>query len=162
DLAGAPELYRELGDARAFSLVHEFFRLTQESVVREGGALVKTVGEGVLAVFSDAAAAGRVGAGLQGVRAKHEARRALRVRAGVHRGPALAATLNDHLDYFGATLSQAMRLPALAGGGELVLTAAVASDPRVAAALEGVGLEGQVEDGGDALGLLHRFHPAGG
>jgi class 3 adenylate cyclase len=76
---------------------------------------------------------------------------------GVHHGPALAATLNDHLDYFGATLNQAMRLPALVEGGEVVLTEAVGSDLRVAALLAGQGLVGSVQKGTETVGFLHRF-----
>jgi hypothetical protein len=67
-----------------------------------------------------------------------------RLRAAVHAGPALAATLNDHLDYFGATVHQAFLALDLADPGAVVLTAAVASDPRVADRLEARGLVGSV------------------
>jgi len=157
DLVGATQLYRDLGDARAFTLIHEYFRLTQESVVNEGGALVKTVGEGILAVFSDPVAAVRVAAGLPALLAKNKTTRALGVRVAGHRGAALAATLNDHLDYFGATLNQAMQLPALVAGGEMVLTQALAADPGVAALLQAKGLTGTVAEGGDTGLVLHRF-----
>lgn len=53
----------------------------------------------------------------------------------MHRGPSLAATLNDQLDYFGATARQATATLQYARGDELVLTRAVASDPEVAAFL---------------------------
>src|SRR5262249_22969898 len=53
DLERAGSLYQELGDARAFALIHEHFRLLDERIRQEGGALVKTVGEGLLASFSD-------------------------------------------------------------------------------------------------------------
>jgi hypothetical protein len=53
----------------------------------------------------------------------------------VHRGPALAATLNDQLDYFGTTARQAARALEYARAGELVLTRVVAADPEVAALL---------------------------
>jgi serine/threonine protein kinase/class 3 adenylate cyclase len=157
DLVGSADLYRDLGDARAFNLIHAYFRLAQKSIVEQGGALVKTVGEGMLAVFSDPTAAVRVALGLQGALDRSE-KKGLQLRVGVHHGPALAATLNDHLDYFGATLSQAMRLPGLVQGGEVVLTEAVASDPRVAALLQGQGLKGTVQ-GGDMV--LHCFRVPG-
>ena len=48
----------------------------------------------------------------------------------------MVATLNDHLDYFGTTVSIASGLPRLARGGSVVLTRPVASDPRVAALLD--------------------------
>src|SRR5262249_54443846 len=125
EVEGAAELYARLGDARAFALIHEHFGLLRERIAAEGGALIKTVGEGVVAAFSDAEAAVRAGLALPADLAGREATRGLRLRVGIHRGPALAATLNDHLDYFGTTVRQALQLPALARGGGLVLTEAV-------------------------------------
>src|SRR5262249_59523498 len=106
-------------------------------------------------------AAVRVAVGLQGLLARHEATKGLAVRVGVHYGPALAATLNDQLDYFGATLNQAMRLPGQVSGGEVVLTEAVASDPRVAALLQAEGLTGTVQ-GGEAGRGPHPLPAPGG
>lgn len=140
----ANHLYEELGDARAFGLIHEHFRLLDEGIRRGGGALVKTVGEGVVAVFSETTAAVRVGLGLQALLAREEATRGLRLRVAVHCGPALAATLNDHLDYFGTTVSQAMQLPQWARGGELILTPVVAAEPGVSALLRKRGVQGEL------------------
>src|SRR5262249_37312953 len=66
DLEQTGSLYDELGDARAFTLVHEHFRLLDERIRRTGGALIKTVGEGVVAAFSEPAAAVEAALSLQG------------------------------------------------------------------------------------------------
>ena len=129
----------EFGDARAFAVLHGYFQAVGEAVQREGGAVVKTVGEGVLASFIDPEAAVRVALELAGG-AVHGAEAPLRPRVAVHRGPVLVATINDRLDYFGATVSLASRLTQRVFGGELVLTHAVASDPQVAALLHARGL----------------------
>jgi hypothetical protein len=50
---------------------------------------------------------------------------------------ALAATVNDQLDYFGATTREAVRALEQARAGDLVLTQAVAADPEVAVLLGG-------------------------
>ena len=97
--------------------------------------MVKTQGEGLVASFSDVTAAVRTALGLPGRLAGDEVTRPLRLRIGVHRGPALAATLNDHLDYFGTTARQAVATLSQARAGELVLTRAVAADPEVATLL---------------------------
>jgi serine/threonine protein kinase/class 3 adenylate cyclase len=146
ELEGAGELYARMGDARAFAVIHEHFRLLRERIAAEGGALVKTVAEGVVAAFAEAEAAVRAGLALQADLAGQEATRGLCLRAGIHRGPALAATLNDHLDYFGTTVRQALELPGQARGGGLLLTEAVAGDPAVAALLRSRGLEGALEE----------------
>jgi len=138
DLDPAGRLYEKLGDARAFDVLHGYLQAVGESVKREGGAVVKAVGEGMLASFIDPAAAVRVGLTLAG-RAVSGAENGLRPRVAVHRGPGMVATINDHLDYFGSTVSQASRLTQRAAGGELVLTQTVASDPEVADVLRSRG-----------------------
>lgn len=142
DLASAGGLYERLGDARAFGVLHEHFRLLNDRIRQEGGALVKTIGEGAWAVFNDPVAAARVALDLPSLVPEQAAD--LRPRAGVHRGPAWAATLNDHLDYFGTTVNQAARLQKLAGAGEVLLSQAVMNDPQVAALLRTRGLDGEL------------------
>jgi serine/threonine protein kinase/class 3 adenylate cyclase len=144
DLDRAGELYEGLGDARAFTLLHEHFRLLDQRIRRHGGAVVKTVGEGVLAAFSEPMGAVQAALGMQALLAQSADLGGLRLRVGVHRGPAMAATFNDQLDYYGATVRQASRLPGLARGGEVILTQAVAGDPQVAALLAARGLEGEL------------------
>ncbi len=143
ELDQGQSLYQSLGDARAFALIHEHLRLLDQHIRRSGGALVKTVDAGVLAVFDDTPSAVGVACELQGLLAKHEATRNLGLRVGVHRGAAMVATLNDHLDYFGATVNLAAKLPRLAGRGQVVLSDAVTADPQVATwlRLRGIGAE---------------------
>jgi class 3 adenylate cyclase len=142
ELEDPDRLYSEEGDARAFTVLHEMFRRLADHVRAGGGAVVKTVGEGVVASFADAEAAVRVALDLPAVLAAGQTGAGLRLRIGVHRGPALAATVNDQLDYFGAVVRQSLALPAAARGGGLVLTEAVAGDPAVAALLHAAGREG--------------------
>ena len=142
--AQADALYQGLGDARAFGVIHEHFRRLGDAIRQGGGAVVKTQGEGVLASFSDVTAAVRTALELPGRLAVDEATRPLRLRVGVHRGPTLAATLNDQLDYFGTTARQAAGTLQYARGGELVLTQAVAADPEVAALLNERRIETEV------------------
>jgi class 3 adenylate cyclase len=148
----AGTLYEALGDARAFGVIHGHYRKAEECVRREGGAVVKTAGEGVVAAFSEPAAAVRAGLDLLGADDPCP-------RVGVHRGPALAATLNGHLDYFGATVALAAQLPRAAAAGEMVLTEPVAGDPRVADLLRARGLTAEVLPGKQLGGLLHRVRP---
>jgi serine/threonine protein kinase/class 3 adenylate cyclase len=159
DLDGAAGLYERRDEARAFGLINEHLRALEEQVRRHGGALIKAVGEGALAVFSEPAAAVRT---LLEMADPHDSA-GVRVRAGAHRGPALAATLTDHLDYFGATVKQAVAVPLLVRGGEWVLSQAVMDDPSVAALLrqQVPPLEGEVFQAdlpGQAGAVLHRFH----
>jgi class 3 adenylate cyclase len=129
-------LYERLGDARAFTAIHEQFEVLGGCLRQHGGAPVKTVGEGIVASFSEPVAA--VAAALELAQALdgQDATRGLSLRVGVHRGPVQVATINDHLDYFGNTARLAARLPRLAPPGGVVLSPAVASDPGVATFLQ--------------------------
>jgi serine/threonine protein kinase/class 3 adenylate cyclase len=137
-------LYTELADAQAFGVIQEHFRLLEDAIRRAGGAIVKTLGEGLVAAFEDPADAVRLGIGLPAMMARGKKTRGLRLRAAIHRGAATSVTLNDRLDYFGATVHRAMRLVGRARGGDLVLSRDVAADPQVTAVLAGRGLEAEV------------------
>src|SRR5205809_826671 len=57
DLKGSTRLYREIGDATAFGHVMSHFDVLKELVADEVGALVKTIGDAVMAVFRQPVAA---------------------------------------------------------------------------------------------------------
>jgi class 3 adenylate cyclase len=129
DVVGSTEMYARTGDARAFRLVREHFDALRDVIALRRGAIVKTIGDAVMAVFADPVDA--VEAALR----FGEAAAPLRLRIGLHRGPCIAMRSNDRLDYFGATVNLASRVGHAAGPGEVLLTTAVADDPRVADAL---------------------------
>lgn len=137
DLVGSTALYQRLGDARAFALVEEHFRVSGEAIERAGGAVVKTMGDAIMATFpslAEAVAASR------SLTEAHEAlgrEHGLGVKIGAHAGPCLAVRANDRLDFFGTTVNLAARLQAQARPGELVLTRESLGDPRLHALLEG-------------------------
>lgn len=130
-LVDAGALFESQGDARAFKVLHDHFRHVDQAVRRSGGATIKTIGDGLVAVFQDAARAADVALAIVADNTTGNDASAI----ALHRGSALVATINDHLDYFGTMVRQAMVLPELAGPGEVVLSTQVASDPAVAALL---------------------------
>jgi class 3 adenylate cyclase len=52
DLKGSTGMYELLGDLNAYALVREHFALLQAAVQEHSGAIVKTIGDAVMAVFS--------------------------------------------------------------------------------------------------------------
>ena len=137
-------LYSGLGDAGAFAVMHEHFLLLEERIRREGGALIKTVGEGGLAAFADSASAVRVGLAMGEILASGERTAGLKARAAIHRGPAIAATINNHLDYFGLSVARASALLRAGGPSDLLLSEEVAADPAVMVILRAMGMEPEV------------------
>ncbi|UJR81550.1 adenylate/guanylate cyclase domain-containing protein [Sandaracinus amylolyticus] len=138
DLTGSTALYEKVGDARAFAIVEDHFRLMERAIAEQGGAIVKTMGDAVMASFASAREA--IAASFAMI-AAHDAKYAsmgLGVKIGVHAGPCLAVRANDRLDYFGTTVNVAARLQAQAKASEVVMTESLSRQPPVRALLEGM------------------------
>ena len=130
DLSGSTALYSRVGDARAFRLVQDHFDLLQSPISAEGGVIVKTIGDAVMAAFPDEPAALRAALAAQAAwpqfAAAHPDGEGVLLKLGVHAGPAYVVTANGALDYFGQTVNLAARLQGAAGEGEIVVVDALA------------------------------------
>ena len=135
DLRNSTKLYREIGDAPAFGRVREHFEVLQRAVDTEGGAIVKTMGDAIMAAFRKPASA---------IRAVWNVQKALSARGdpflsikvGIHHGPCIVVNLNERLDYFGSTVNIAARLPSFSMGGELIFSEPIRNDAEVLEFLE--------------------------
>jgi class 3 adenylate cyclase len=134
DLQGSTALYERVGDAAAFNMVREHFALLASIVRDHDGAVVKTIGDAVMASFGDPAHAVKAALAMQARIIDHE----LVLKLGVHAGPSVVVTMNDRLDYFGSTVNMAARLQGQSKGGDIVLSRTVADDPAVQPLLTGV------------------------
>jgi len=135
DLTGSTALYAEIGDARAFKLVHDHFDVLAAVVAAHRGAIVKTIGDAVMAAFdSELDALGAALAmhrGFDALRADNADAGRTSLKIGAHAGPCYAVTANGVLDYFGQTVNVAARVQGEAGAGELVV-----AEPLARLALE--------------------------
>ncbi len=132
DLRNSTRMYREIGDATAFGRVMNHFDILRQAIADEDGALVKTIGDAVMAVFRHPAAALRAMLRAQQLLAvPQDGNRPLTLKAGIHVGPCIAVTLNGRLDYFGSTVNLAARLEGQSTGDDVVISTAVYSDPEV-------------------------------
>ena len=115
DLKESTALYDRIGDLNAFSLVQQHFDQLQDVTVRNNGAIIKTIGDAVMAAFLDPGRrrGGRAGdAGGDRRLQPGKADRELILKIGIHSGAAIAVTLNERLDYFGQTVNIAARVAA--------------------------------------------------
>jgi class 3 adenylate cyclase len=132
DLRDSTRFYQEIGDAPAFGRVMDHFAVLRKAVAEEDGALVKTIGDAIMAVFRRPVSA---------LRAILDAQRRLAappagappfyLKAGMHHGPCIAVTMNDRLDYFGSVVNMAARLERLSSGEDVIVSDAVRHDPEV-------------------------------
>jgi len=132
DLKDSTRMYREIGDATAFGRVMNHFDILRQAITEEDGALVKTIGDAVMAVFRHPAAGLRAMLHVQQLLSSPPGGLPpLTLKAGLHTGPCIAVTLNDRLDYFGSTVNLAARLEAQSTGGDVVVSSTVYDDPAV-------------------------------
>jgi len=144
DLKGSTDLYERVGDLVAFDLVQAHFKVLQEIVAQEAGAVVKTIGDAVMATFPTPdralSAALRMREAMVDLKRKENSEDLL-LKIGIHEGPCLAVNLNERQDYFGQTVNIASRVQGLAGSRSILTTAPVVQHPEAAAILQAGGLE---------------------
>jgi class 3 adenylate cyclase len=144
DLKGSTELYDRVGDLAAYDLVRAHFRVLHEIVAAEAGAVVKTIGDAVMATFPTPdralAAALRMRQSVRGIKDD------LMIKIGIHEGPCLVVTLNDRLDYFGQTVNIAARVQGLADSQAVLVTKPVVDNPQVSKILETSNLAPAAQD----------------
>jgi class 3 adenylate cyclase len=139
DLKGSTALYERVGDLAAFDLVRAHFHALLEIISSEKGAVVKTIGDAVMATFVRPEHA--IHAGLRMRAAMDELNRKrgtddLIVKIGIHEGPCLAVMLNERQDYFGQTVNIAARVQSLSTAQEIHITGPVLDAPAVAEVLK--------------------------
>ncbi|KJC57726.1 adenylate cyclase [Bradyrhizobium sp. LTSPM299] len=143
DLKDSTALYEHVGDLVAFDLVNEHFRLLQEIIASERGAIVKTIGDAVMATFETPdraiAAAIRMREAMSDLGAERQ-HQSLRLKMGIHEGSCLAVTLNGQQDYFGQTVNVASRVQGLAASRSIVVTESVVENAETRTLLEANGL----------------------
>ena len=127
DIAGSTRLWEEHGDAMGAALaIHD--ELLRSAITMNGGVVVKTMGDGMLAVFDRAIAA--VDAALQAQRALRDTAWGptgpIRVRMAVHSGTAESR----EGDFFGQALNRDARILAIGHGGQVLLSAVAAALTR--------------------------------
>jgi class 3 adenylate cyclase len=140
DLKGSTALYEVIGDAPAYGRVHRHFSVLIHCIQKNQGALVKTIGDAVMAAFVRPEAA--VQAALDILLEMEVFNRTqhidppLIIKIGVHHGPAIAINANNRLDYFGRTVNIAARVQQESIGGDIVLTADLLQQPAVQQVLQ--------------------------
>src|SRR5258708_37451301 len=163
DLNGSTALYERIGDLNAYIQVQRHFQHLLDATVRHNGAVTKTIGYAVMAAFLPSAHA------LQAVLDMRQAvdhlnrdrpQRDFILKIGVHRGAAIAVTLNERLDYFGQTVNIAARGQKHADGDEICITEEVYGAEAVAEIIAPIpGAKSQAELKGVSK-AMSVYHPA--
>jgi class 3 adenylate cyclase len=139
DLKGSTALYERVGDLAAFDLVRAHFHALLEIISSEKGAVVKTIGDAVMATFNRPEQALAAGLRMRSAMERLNVERGTKdlvVKIGIHEGSCLAVMLNERQDYFGQTVNIAARVQGLSTSQAIHITGPVIDAPAVAAILD--------------------------
>jgi class 3 adenylate cyclase len=138
DLKGSTALYERIGDPKAYALVRQHFAILGKAVREHDGAIVKTIGDAIMAVYVNPADGLRCALQIQDdiERFNHDSgKEPVIIKLGLHLGRCISVTLNNRLDYYGSAANKAARLEGQSTGGDIVLSPEFAADREVARVL---------------------------
>lgn len=120
DVCGSTKLYEIHGDAKAREAIAKCVALMSESTARQGGTVIKTIGDEVMSTFKTADDAAQAAAEMQeGITEGMSIDgKPLAIRIGFHFGPALL----ENNDVFGDAVNIAARMAGQAKAGQIITT----------------------------------------
>ncbi|MEG3638356.1 adenylate/guanylate cyclase domain-containing protein [Magnetococcus sp. PR-3] len=148
DLKGSTDLYERTGDLEAYRLVRNHFSYLKQAVHNHGGAVVKTMGDAIMATFHEPAHSVAAALEMMALMQRYTQEihpEELGLKIGIHTGPALTVNAGGVLDYFGRTVNIAARLQGLAQSGEICITQVIHSLHDIPDQFEKAGYRGETE-----------------
>ena len=140
DLKGSTAMYEKIGDATAYSVVRDHFDYLFGVIEKHSGAVIKTIGDAVMAAFSRPVDALEAALEMQErvaeLNKNLSPKPAVVLKIGIHAGPSIAINGNGIMDYFGTTVNVAARVQNESAGGDVVVTEGILCDPAARAALD--------------------------
>ncbi|MCZ8538064.1 adenylate/guanylate cyclase domain-containing protein [Paenisporosarcina quisquiliarum] len=124
DLKGSTKLYEAIGDALAYSDVKKHFDYLKQHIQAHRGAIIKTIGDSVMAGFYEDTLALKASHAIQSNVAELNASlsKPISIKLGFYSGPVIAVNANDILDYFGRTVNMAARIQNQSTGDDIVIS----------------------------------------
>lgn len=146
DLRGSTEMYDKAGDVFAYQLVQTHFKILTETVRQFSGAIVKTMGDAIMATFSRPldgflASLEMLNKIEQMNQTWKEGGYEIGLKVGINEGPALAVVNDERIDYFGQSVNIAARVQGLAQAGEVWITQSILESPDVTNELTTIGYQ---------------------
>jgi class 3 adenylate cyclase len=122
DLKGSTAIAESAGDMAVRAMLKQYHDLCRDAITANGGTLVKTIGDGSLSHFTDALAACRAAAAIQGgmeqINISKKYSSLLLARIGIHTGECIL----EKNDIFGDVVNTASRFESSANPGEILIS----------------------------------------
>jgi class 3 adenylate cyclase len=143
DVVGSTAFYASRGDPAAFVEIKRHFDEVFAIVTKNRGAVVKTIGDAVMATFVSPVDAVRASQLIHQAFHPDRTDTPIRLRISLNTGPCIAVRLNANADFFGGTVNIAAKLQALAESYQIAMSERTYGAPGVAELLaaEGAALE---------------------
>jgi len=132
DVVGSTAFYVTRGDPGAFVEIKRHFDEVFAIIVNFRGAVVKTIGDAVMATFGDPLDAVRAAEKICDTFPPSREDSPIRVRISINTGPCIAVKFNANIDFFGGTVNIAAKLQALAEGCQISMSDVTYNAPGVA------------------------------
>lgn len=123
DIVGSTPFYKSSGDVKAFKAVQDHYQEVSSIIKNHRGAVVKYIGDAVMAAFLDLESAFECSVELHKVFHPQREDTPIKLRSSLGLGPVLCANINVGLDYFGNTVNQAAKIQKWAGSHEIAVSA---------------------------------------
>jgi class 3 adenylate cyclase len=124
DVVGSTAFYASRGDPAAFVEIKKHFDEVFAIVTKNRGAVVKTIGDAVMATFVNPVDAVRASQQIHQAFHPQRTDTPIRLRISLNTGPCIAVRLNANADFFGGTVNIAAKLQALAEGYQIAMSEA--------------------------------------
>ena len=122
DVAGSTQLFEAIGDDKARASIAETLELLTNVINGHNGTVIKTIGDEIMCTFPEpddsACAATEMQETLEDANEMREEGPEIKIRIGMHFGPALL----EGGDVFGDAVNVAARMAAQAKGGQIITT----------------------------------------
>lgn len=136
DVVGSTAFYATRGDPAAFVEIKRHFDEVFAIIAEHRGAVVKTIGDAVMATFGDPLDAVRASEKIHDTYHPARTDTPIRLRISLHTGPCIAVKLNANADFFGSTVNITAKLQALAETCQIAMSDVMYDAPGVAAYLD--------------------------
>jgi class 3 adenylate cyclase len=135
DVVGSTAFYVTRGDPGAFVEIKRHFDEVFAIIAHFRGAVVKTIGDAVMATFGDPLDAVRAAEKIHDTFPPNREDSPIRLRISINTGPCIAVKFNANIDFFGGTVNIAAKLQALAEVCQIAMSDVTYQAPGVAAYL---------------------------
>lgn len=133
DVVGSTAFYATRGDPAAFIEIKRHFDEVFAIVANFRGAVVKTIGDAVMATFGSPLDAVRASEKICDTFPPSREDTPIRLRISLNTGPCIAVRLNSNVDFFGGTVNIAAKLQALAETCQIAMSEETYQSSGVAA-----------------------------